>query len=392
MKNKNQLTLLSLLRKIVEVFSSFFLSIYLFKITDGDFNFILLYAAANSIATVIFYSLILPRLSSKNAKFIFHSGYVCEILSILLLLIVKENIISFVWLFVLLNRYSISTYYAVHETTLIGSISKHSVSSYLAGVSILSSVVNLISPVFLGFLITDFSYSVAMLFVLVAALISSFIASKINFSVIDHDFRLFKYWRKVAKNKTMKKAYFAFYLRRLSGPDGILKYLLPILLFLSLGTEFSAGGYDSLFSVVYIILLEMVRIFNKKGLTKRFYVPLALLCLCSALVMVANFNTTTVLLFYFTLNTGAHLIQTESGSMIYAIGKKEGMLRYTKEHKFTWDIALALGNLTGVLLAYLIYNYSYTKNTFALIIAALMGIHVVYAYLLQKITIKLKNR
>lgn len=392
MRNKKQLALLSLLHKIVDVFSGFFLNIYLFKITDGNFNFILFYAITGSVVSIFLYYFILPNLSSKNAKFIFRSGYICEVLSILLLLIARENIINFIWLFILLSRYSASAYYSVHEITLIGSIGKHSVSSYQAGVSILSSIIGLIAPVFLGFLITDFSYSVAMVVILIVALVSSFIASKMNFTVIDRDFHLFKYWRKVAKNKTMKKAYLAFYLRRLSGPDGMLQYLIPILLFLSLGTEFSAGSYDSLFSVVYIILLEIVRIFNKKGLAKRFYVPLALLCLCSALVMVANFNTITILLFYFTINTGAHLIQTESASMMYAIGKKEGMSRHTKEHKYTWDLCLSLGNITGVLIAYIIYNHFYTQNAFAVIITIFMAIQVVYAYFLQKIEIKLKNK
>lgn len=392
MKNKKQLTLLSLLHKIIDVFSGFFLNIYLFKITDGNFNFIIFYAISGSVISIFLYYFILPHLSSKNAKLVFRSGCICEILSILLLLIAKENIISFIWVFILLSRYSTAAYYSVHEITLIGSIGKHSVSSYQAGVGILSSIIGLIAPVFLGFLITDFSYSVAMIVILIVAVISSFIASKMNFTVIDRDFHLFKYWRKVDKNKTMKKAYLAFYLRRLSGPDGMLKYLIPILLFLSLGTEFSVGSYDSLFSVVYIIFLEAVRIFNKKGLTKRFYVPLALLCLCSALAMVANFNIATILLFYFTINTGAHLIQTESASMIYAVGKKEGMSHCTKEHKFTWDLSLSLGNITGALIACVVYNHFYTQNAFAVIITIFMVIQVIYAYFLQKIEIKLKNK
>ena len=49
MRNKKSLVALSLLKKVLEVFSSFFLNIYLFQIVNGDLNFILLYAAVNAV-------------------------------------------------------------------------------------------------------------------------------------------------------------------------------------------------------------------------------------------------------------------------------------------------------------------------------------------------------
>ena len=87
----------------------------------------------------------------------------------------------------------------------------------------------------MGFLITDYSYYIAIGFVLIDAIISMFIATRTNFVVITSDFHLLKYWRKAIKNSTMRKAYVATFLKRLSGPDGVLEYLIPILLFLALG-------------------------------------------------------------------------------------------------------------------------------------------------------------
>ncbi len=392
MKNKKQLVSISLLRKIIEIFSNFFLNIYLFKLVNGDFNFILLYAAIHAIAGCVFGYFLMRCISSKNANFIFRSSYACEIISILMLLILKENLLNFIWIFLLFSRYAKSAYYAVYETTLIGSARKDSISSYVAGVNILASTVSLITPALMGFLITDYSYYIAMGFVLIDAVISMFIATRVNFTVIGNDFHLLAYWHKAIKNQTMRKAYLTTFLKRLSGPDGVLEYLIPILLFLALGTEFSAGSYDSLFSVGYIVLLEVVRIANKKSLRKRFYLPLALLCLASAIVMVSNPNRFTILIFYFTIKTGGKLLQTESASMIYAIGKKEKMAAHTREHQFTWNIFLTLGNLFGILIAFLAYNYLYSKDIFAVIIVVLMVFYVFHAHLLQKLEMKLNNK
>ena len=232
MRNKKQLATLSLLRKTIGIFTNFFLSIYLFKLSDDNFNFILLYAAVQAIAGCAISYFLMRGVSRKNVKLIFCSGYISEILSLLMLIVLKENILSVIWVFLLLSRYAKCSFYAVYEITLIGSSGKSSLSSYVAGVDILGTIIALITPAFLGFLITDFSYYIAMIFVLISALISIFIASRIDFDVLNDDFHLFRYWRKSFKNKTMRLGYYSQFLKRLSGPDGILEYLIPILLFL----------------------------------------------------------------------------------------------------------------------------------------------------------------
>lgn len=392
MKNKKQLASLELIHKFICVFSDFFLNIYLFKISGNNFNFVLFYEAIGSVLGCAFSFFLMKTISPKTANTIFRSSYVCEIISFLMLLVFKEQIIGLIWIFIPIKRYAELSYYAVYEQALIGSSGKHSLSSYVAGVNILGSIISLSAPILLGFLITDYSYFVAMGFVLISAIISIIIAAKSDFRVVNEEFHPLKFWEKAFKNKTMRMAYLDTFLNRLGGIYGVLKSLTPILLVLSLGTEFSAGSYDGLFSVVYVILLEIIRLLNKKGAKKRLYVPLSLFCLISAIVMISDFNVFSILLFYFSLKTGGHLIQTEYDSMIYAIGKKERFIKYSNEHHFTWDLFLATGNLAGIALAYIIYNHFYSKEIFALVIVILMVFFVFHAYLLQKLEAKLKNK
>lgn len=391
MKNKKPLAALSLLRKVFEIFSSLFLSIYLFQLVQGDFNFLLLYAAFNAVVGCIFNFLLMKVMKPSNANFIFRLSFACEIIGILMLLILRENLLNMIWLFALVQRFAKNAYYVVHEVTLIRSTKTQSLSSYVAGINILGGMITLVAPLVMGYTITNFSWYMVFVFMLVDAITSTVVATKVDFSVIDDGFHPIKFWKKAFKNKTMRSAYFISYLKRLSGSDGVLEYLLPIVLFLALGTEFSVGNYDSLFSVVYIIMLEGIRILNKKGVTKRFYVPLALLMLISAAIMVADFSTLSILLFYFTMKTGGAIIMLEGSSMIYAVGNKEKLSNYTREHHFTWNIFLSLGNLTGIAITYIIYNNFYSKEIFASVILVLMVFFVVQAYALQKIERKLQN-
>lgn len=391
MKNKKTLAALSLLRKIFEIFSSLFLSIYLFQLVQGDFNFLLLYAAFNAIVGCIINFLLMKVMRPDNANFIFRSSIACEIVGILMLLIMRENLLSVIWLFALVQRFAKNAHYVVYEVTLIRSTKTQSLSSYVAGINILGGMITLIAPLVMGYTITNFSWHVVFILMLIDAIASAVIATKVDFSVIDNDFHPVKFWKKAFKNKTMRNAYFIFYLKRLSGSDGVLEYLLPVVLFLALGTEFSIGNYDSLFSVVYIIMLEIVRVLNKKGMAKKFYVPLALLMLISAANMVADFSTFSILLFYFTMKTGGALIALEGSSMIYTVINKEKLSNYTREHHFTWNLFLSLGNLTGIAIAYIIYNNFYSQEVFASVILVLMIFFVIQAYALQKIEQKLQN-
>lgn len=391
MRNKKTLATLSLLRKIFDIFSSIFLNIYLFKLVQGNLNFILLYAAFNAITGCLLNFVIVKIINSRNANHIFRLSFVCEIISMLALLVLKENILSVIWLFALVQRLAKVSYYAVYEVTLIRSTKTHSLSSFVAGVNILSSAIAMVVPVLMGYVITNFSWHLVFILMLTDAVISAMVASKVDFKVVHNSFRPLAYWRKAAKNKTLRKAYLVLFLRRLSSTDGVLEYLLPVLLFLALGTEFSVGNYDSLFSVVYIIMLEGVRILNKKGAAKKFYVPLALLTFIGASIMVADFNKFSILLFYFTIKTGGTIIVTEESSMIYAIGNKEKLSAYTREHQMTWNIFLALGNLLGIAIAYLIFNFFYSKEVFAVVILVLMVFFVLQAYILQKVEEKLNN-
>ena len=393
MKNKKILATLSILRKIIETFSNFFFGIYLFKIVNGDFNFLLSYAAFCAISGFLYGYFLMKYINAKTAKKIFRLSFICEIISALMLLILKNDIVNYIWLFAAISRFSKSSYYAVFEVTLIRSAKNHSLSSFIAGVGILSSFISLLSPAFIGFLISDFSYEAAFILLLVNAVIATLLASMVDFKVIKSDgFHPIIFWKKALKKKTMREAYLATFLRRFSGTDGVLEYLLPVLIFMALGTEFSVGSFSSFFAAIYMVFLEVVRVFNKKGAGKRFYVPLSLLNFSSSILMISNFNTTTILIFYFTIQTGTKLIMTESASMLYAVGIKEKLEKYTREHQFTWNICLTLGNLVGILVAYVIYNFFYSQTVFALIIVILTAFAVLEAYLLQRVEQKLGGR
>lgn len=392
MDNRKKLAILYALRSVINVFKDAFLSIYLFKIVNGDFNFLLIYAAFISVSGIIFAYFIMRYINTKNASRIFQLSFVLEVICAALLLFTKENLVHVFWIFAFCSRLAKSCYSGVYETTLIKSNKHHSISSYIAGSFILSSLVTLLAPAIFGFIITDYSYIAAFAVLLVDAILAFILSTSVDFTVLDKSFRLKEFWKKAFKNKSIRQSYLVIFLKRLSGPDGIMNNIIPILLFNALGTEAGMGSYNTIFTVVFLVLLQILRIMNKKKIRKRFYIPFTLLGLISTIFMVISYSPLSILCFYFTIKTTTYIVMTEAASALYAIGIKEKLGSYTREHRFTWNIFLGLGNLVGVVIAYIIYNYFYSQTAFAIMAVALTFFSVVMAFFLQKLEDKLDNK
>lgn len=66
--NRKYIAIISFLRKFISVFFSLFFNIYILKIVNNDFNFIIKYRVFAVIVGLIIEYIILKIINSKNAK------------------------------------------------------------------------------------------------------------------------------------------------------------------------------------------------------------------------------------------------------------------------------------------------------------------------------------
>ena len=97
-KNRKITAIISLIRKFITVFFTIFFNIYVLKIIN-DIGTILLVNLAGIVFGYIFNVILLKCINNKNAKNIYVGSFVLLIFCIGILLISKENIIKYVYLF-----------------------------------------------------------------------------------------------------------------------------------------------------------------------------------------------------------------------------------------------------------------------------------------------------
>ena len=383
-ENRRYIAIIAFLRKFMSVFISLFFNIYILKIVNNDMNFILKYTVYSVVLGVILEYIVLKIINSKNASFIYRLSFILSVLNVFLLIIFKENIVKYIYLYKTFDTMRTIFYAVPYELMVIGSNTNKSMSSYLANLNILENITAILTPIFSGFVIEKFSYNALFYLLAIETILIIIISFKIkDFTIQDNKMNLKEYWKK-SKDKThLKDIYKCMFFRRISS-QGAMTELLPIVLFLRLGTEFSFGGYNTMFALISIVSLQILKIINKKNIKKKFYPYMAIVIFISALMVVFDTSFVTLLIYYIFMNSFGTIIESESCSAVYAAIKVDNLEKYRKEHIMTFNIYMLVGQLISYSLVFVLYNYFYNVNILSITIAILMFFLIIATIYLRK--------
>lgn len=382
--NRKYIAIIAFLRKFMSVFFSLFFNIYILKIVDNDLNFILKYTVYSVFLGMLLEYILLKIINSRNASYIYRLSFVLSAISIFVLIIFKENIVKHIYLFKTLDTVRVLFYSVPYELIIIGSNTNKSMSSYLANLNILENITAILTPMFSGFIIEKFSYNILFIILGVETILIIAISMKIkDFTVQDNKMNIKEFWKIAKEKKLLKDIYKCMFFRRISA-QGAMTELLPIVLFLRLGTEMSFGNYNTLFAAISIISLQILKIINNKKINKKFYPYMAVVIFISSLFVVFNASFVTLLIYYILMNSFGTIIESESCSAVYASIKVDELEKYRKEHMLIFNIYMFIGQVISYSLVYVLYNYFYNINILSITISILMFFLIIAAIYLRK--------
>lgn len=382
--NRKIIAIIAFLRKFISIFFSVFFNIYILKIVNNDLNFILKYTMYSVILGLIIEYIILKKINSRNAKKIYRISFPLLTLCIIILLVFKENIVNYIYLFKTLHTLSSICYAAPYELMIIGTSNNKNMSNFLANLNILESISTILTPIFSGFVIEKVSYNVLFILLSIETLIIILISLKINdFTVSDKILNMKDYWNKIKEESHLRNIYKCMFFRRISS-QGAMTELLPIVLFLRLGTELSFGTYNSLFAVISIISLQILKLINNTNINKTFYPYLSISIFISSLLVVFNTSFIALMIYYILMYSFGSIIESESCSYVYSAIKVDGLEKYKKEHIMTFNIYMVIGQIISYSLVFILYNYFYNVNILSIAISILMFFLIIATIYLKK--------
>ena len=382
--NKKIIQSISFIRKFISVFFTLFLNIYILK-SGNDFGLILKYNLVGVIFNFIFIYLLMKFITNKNAKIIYTASFIELIICIFLLMILKENIIKIIYLFRIFYALQQVSYNTTRELIVIGANDHNSMSNFSANTYILESFATIFTPVFSGFIIEKFSYNVLFIILSVEALLTIIIAFKLkSFYVDDRKLSIKEFIIKAKDYPHIKDSYNCMFFRRIS-LQGAITDLLPIILFLRVGTELNVGAYNSMFAVISILSLSWLKYLNKKKVEKKFYTTFAIIIFLSSVMLVFNSNFTTLILYYILMNSLGSIIESESCSMIFEAINVGNLIEYKREHEVIFCAYMLVGQVISYVLTYVLYTYFYDVSMLSIAISIMMFFLIIACMYLRKV-------
>lgn len=213
--NKKVVSIIVFLRKFISVFFTLFFNIYLLKIIN-DVGVVLKYNLVGVIFDGLFSIIISSKLNNKNAKIIYNSSFIQLIICIILLITLKENICSYLYLFRILYSLTKTCYSIPYEIVIMGSNNQKTMSDFLANVNILGYFSTILTPIFSGFVIERFSYNLLFVILSMEALLIIIISSQIkSFYVDEQKVNLKSYFCEIKKYPHLSSIYKCMFFRNI---------------------------------------------------------------------------------------------------------------------------------------------------------------------------------
>lgn len=377
----NILIAINALRKIISIFLGPFLVAYFIKTSQDSTIIISFYYIISFLAHAIAGVLIGWFIKNKFKIGMFRIGVILQFIYILLIIILKEKIINYIFLIGFYYGFASICFWTPFNLFKSYKIKNINQSSYEAKNKLVSSLVTILTPIFLGSLITTTNYiSTALI-----TLIISFILIILSFclkpvSVTNSKFQLKKTFQKLLNNSNTKNMLITTFLRGMTISDGSLGVLMTILLFNAYKSDFSLGVVNSIAALVTVVIAYFYSKYFAKRKDNYFTIICALLPICALPFILISISNLSIAFYDL-----CYLIVVELLSLVYEVRmfniSRTIILEHEKSEYFAiFEVVLNVGRIFSYILLLIVgllgniyFKYLLLLLTFIILI---MGVRI----------------
>lgn len=367
-KNWIKLVILNNLKDIIRIFGNLFLSIYFFNITNGNLIEVLKYWLLYSTSNLIYRYVICKFINTKNVIRLYRVSLLANLITVSILLALRENIVNYIYIFALLQSFAISLYYATYENITCNINKNNSYKKYFSIDSLLSNLMSILAPLCLGALIGTFSYIVAfgvLLIITIGCFVFSFFLN--NENVQCQKIEVSKYLKSIKNKKIYQKTLLQNFFDGFNtwGPVGVLT---TVIIYSQISNETIVGGVNSMSNIIGVLVsLLCVKVINKRNFGK-LIIPTTIIIFLLTIPISINFSLIVVCLYIILNQIGIVITDINGNSLTYELLTEITETKYQNDYlwniQFIFDIGRIVGY--GIVLLVSYYWYDYLKYLFIL--------------------------
>lgn len=365
-ENWVKLVILNNLKDIVRVFGNIFLSIYFFNATEGNLVEVLKYWLVYSASNLIYRYAICKFLNTNNIIKLYRLSLFANLITVSILLILRENIVNYIYIFALLQSFAISLYYATYENITCNINKNDNYKKYFSIDSLLANLISIVAPLCLGVLIETYSYIVAfgVLFIIT---IGCFIFSLFlnNEKIECEKIKVLEYFKSIKDKKIYRKTLVQNFFDGFNtwGPVGVLT---TVVIYSQITNEAIVGGINSISNIIGVLFsILCIKIINKNNFGK-LIIPTTIIIFLLTIPISIKFSLILVCTYVILNQIGVIITDINGNSLTYEL--KNNIIDEKYKNAYLWNIQFIfdIGRIVGYSLVLIIatYWYDYLKYLF----------------------------
>lgn len=290
------------LKKIMVIFLGPFLTAYFIKTSTESIIDLSIYYIFSYLLSGIGSFLVASIVKDKFRIGMFRVGVIINFVYIMSIVILKDKVVEHLALISILYGISQSVYWFPYNLFVINKIDNNERTDYTVKKNIIVSTVGVLCPILLGTVITATNFELTAIIILIISLIQilfSFMLTPDENSINLNKYDLVKSWKKIRKNKQIKKMLLVEFLIGFSVSDGALGTLITILIFNAFKTNMNLGIISSISTVLSIIAIKLYGKYYKNKSDKKILLISSIIPVISVFIVLMNTSNITIIIYSF---------------------------------------------------------------------------------------------
>lgn len=290
------------MKKIMTIFLGPFLTAYFIKTSSESMVDLSIYYILSYLLLAIGSFIVASIIKNKFRIGMFRIGVIANFIYIMSIVILKEKVIDNLWLISILYGISQSVYWFPYNLFVIDKIENTERTSYTVKKNLVVSSIGVLFPILLGTAITITNFELTAIIILAISLIQiilSFILTPDKHVNKLEKYHIGETWKKINKNKQVKKMCIVELLIGFSMSDGALGTLITILIFNAFKTDMNLGIITSISTILSMCAIKLYEKVFKNKSDKKILIISSIIPVISVLLVLFNTNNITIIIYSF---------------------------------------------------------------------------------------------
>lgn len=372
--SQNSLMICHLLDVIVKLFVSTFLVAHIYSFNGNTYEYLLnvgIYNMCHYLAMMLFYNPISKVVDRTNRIGAYRFSLVLKSILVIIIIFFGKELSKLLVLAGLMYGTANAFYYASYNVIKQEMVSRRNMNNFVANNNILTKLIDIVCPVILGLLIDITTYSMVAILVLAICVVQVIFSLRIKSKRPENSgFDMKGFFKKIKEHPiAFKKAKIVYLLCILYSSFALTSTIINVCIMLETGSSFSLGALTSIFAVLSIITLIIIKKFTKPAKRLWLFILSSILPIFAGIYFIIDMNAISIII----LNGAISITSTIKTYLLdlYRNGilKDAGLYSEISEHQAMSEFCLNISRTLafGLLMIVALFRSIIVFKVFAII-------------------------